>query len=70
MMLMPPNTILEMQTFMHDELHGNRHLLELNEQVDLVREPRLRRIARALLRCAPREITAYRARDRVDSTAV
>lgn len=70
MMMMPPNTILEMQAFMHDELHGKHDQLELNELLAPIHESRLTRVVRTLLRHAPREITTYREGDRVDSGAV
>ena len=70
MIMTPPNTLLEMQKFMHDELHGKRDKLESDDCVTLTRQPRLKRIARALLGAVPRETSFYRECDRVDSTAV
>lgn len=70
MIMTPPNTLLEMQKFMHDELHGKRDKLESDDCVTFTRQPRLKRIARALLGAAPGEMGVYREGDRVDSPAV
>ncbi len=70
MIMTPPNTLLEMQKFMHDELHGKRDVSASDDCVTLTRQPRLKRIVRALLGAAPREMSVYREGDRVDSTAV
>jgi len=69
-MMMPPNTILEMQKFMHDELHGKREARELSDAVAPIRERRFNRVVRALLRRSPREIDTCREGDRVKPASV
>lgn len=71
MMMMPPSTILEMQKFMHDELHGKHEASsELGDLAAQSREHRLGRFVRSLFRRSPREIDLYREGDRVESAAM
>ncbi len=66
MMMMPPNTILEMQKFMHDELHGAHTKPEMPPN----REHRVRRIVGVLFRRYPPACREHGKRDLREPSAV
>lgn len=68
--MIPPQTILEMHKFMHDELHGNRKTSESGEAVAPSRKRRLGQILRALFLRRRSELAAYCEGDQLQTADV
>jgi hypothetical protein len=69
-MMMPPSTILEMQKFMHDELHEKRQASEYAEFSARRRGLLLGQVVRSLIGRPRRELESYCEADRIKSPAI
>lgn len=69
-MMIPPQTILDMHKFMHDELHGKREASQRREPAAQTSEHRLGRIARTLCRRQRRELVSNRESDQFKTATI